>query len=111
MKIELKKVTVDGKALQLKVINQLQSLNVAKHQKVNCLGYYIVKKQKKYVFSTDSEIFTYIDYGWKFSHYSKTELAGNGNRYKHFNTEEDRDKYLIKINNLTDQLTETQLFY
>ena len=111
MKVELKKVTVDGKTLQLKVINQLQPLDVIKQQKAKCLGYYIIKKQKKYVFSTENGIFSFVDYHWKNAHSSKTELSGNGNRYKHFSDEKSREDYLSHYKIISEQLNETQLFY
>jgi len=110
MSISLSKITVDGKSLQLKVINQLKSIDIDA-QDVTCLGYYNIKNQRKYIFSDNNELFTFVDYSWKKAHNTKTELAGKGNRYKHFKDEHLRENYLSKYIILTDKLNETQLFY
>jgi len=113
MSVEIKKIVVDGKALQLKVIKQLGGLsveNVDIHNTV-CLGYYNIGKIKTYLFQNGNKLYTYIDYGWTISQGFKHNLTANGNRFKPFSNDEDRDIYFAKINQISETLIETQLFY
>lgn len=112
MSIEIKKIVVDGKALQLKVINQLQPLSVSEdNSDIECLGYYIVKKQKKYIFQTNNTLKAFIDYDYGIAKSASKTLYGNGNRVKSFKSNELRDEYFAKLNRVTTKLVEDQLFY
>jgi len=111
--IEIKKVVVDGKALQLKIIKQLEPLSILESDLTNtkCIGYYNVTKSKKYIFQTENKLTTYIDYEWKISKAFKGQLAGNGNRFKSFNDDSKRLAYFDRLTKISDMLVETQLFY
>lgn len=113
MSIEIKKIVVDGKALQLKVINQLETLSVkdCDLHNTDCIGFYNIKKSKKYIFQNGNKLYTYIDYGWSVSKAFKKQLCGKGNRFKPFNSDEARDAYFTRIETISDMLVETQLFY
>ena len=110
MSIEIKKVVVDGKALQLKVINQLESL-ANEDTTSTCLGYYIIKKKKKYIFESNESLNTFTDYGWSNSKAFKGQLAGDGNRFKSFKSDEARELYFKNYTTIKSKLVETQLFY
>ena len=60
MNVELKKLVVNGKALTLKVINQLQLLELNRID-----GYYIIKERKKYIYLDHGELFYSFDANWE----------------------------------------------
>ncbi len=113
MGIEIKKIVVDGKSLQLKTISQLEPLSITDCDLHNtdCLGYYNIKKSKKYIFQNGNKLYTYIDYGWSISKAFKKQLCGNGNRFKSFDNDEKRDSYFARIEQISDMLVQDQLFY
>jgi hypothetical protein len=113
MSVEIKKIVIDEKALQLKIINQLEPISVMECNlhSMECLGYYNIKKLKKYIFKNGNNLNTYIDYGWSISKNFKHKLIANGNRFKSFDNDEKRDIYFDRLTKISNKLVEMQLFY
>jgi len=109
--IETKKLTLNGKTLTLKAINQLLFLDLSMINEFECLGFYNVKNVKHYIFSNGNELRYFIDRDWSVIEGKNIYLFGRKNRHKTFNNKEDRDSYYhnykITIYNIIDE----QLFY
>lgn len=108
--INAKRVTLDGKALPLKIINQLMPLPL-EEEGFECLGYYNIKGIKTYIFSNGNELKKFIDRKWGLAKSNARELVGPKNRFRSFKNTEDRDRYYSLYTNTVGKLNEEQLFY
>ena len=116
MNISIKSISIDGKKLSSKIINQLSPLPFLTVNIVSVVvyGFYIVKNQKVYVASHNGCLFS-IDFLPEWTQWNNKPEVSFKRKFRTFKSSEDASlfetKYTALKNSVIGTSSDTQLFY